>query len=303
MRAVIFGVTGFIGSHLARHLLDEGWEVVGVHRDWNPSTPAVRMGIYDEITVARGDIADSDFVNRVVNKYEPDRVFLLSAQAIVRRAGKYVLGTLRTNIIGAANVFEACLQHNVPVLFMSTDKVYGNRVNAKETDPLMPVDVYGISKACADQLAQDYIDRGLEVCITRSCNVYGYDLNPRIVPNVIRQCLQDEQPEIFKANMHNTRQYIYIDDLISAFMLLVSKKRTVGVWNVGTNDVLTQEEVVKTICKFFNVEPVYVEGEPIREISSQSVDWSKIRALGFEPEYSFEGGVDKTIKMFREYGW
>jgi len=301
MRALIFGCTGFVGSHLSKHLLEKGWEVVGVHRDWNPNTPIVKMQLYDKIAIARGDVSEQSFVRRVISKYEPDLVFLLSAQAIVKRAVKSLEETIRTNVIGATNVFETCLQYDLPVLFMSTDKVYGNRMNAREDDLLNPVDPYSISKACADLLAQDYIERGLDCCVVRSCNIFGYDLNPRIIPNEIRRCLRGEQPVIYEASKDHMRQYIYIDDFISAILLLVEKRRTVGVWNVGTDDIKNQEEVVKTICSFFDITPRYVEGNPAREIARQSVDWSRIRNLGFKPIYSFEEGIKETIEDFRRY--
>lgn len=303
MKVLIFGVSGFIGAHLAKFLTEKGYEVYGVCRSWNPHGVFVKMGVHTDVAVMRGDILNSHFVNEVVNYVQPDVVFHLAAQSDVRKAIKDPITTHNINVIGTAKVLEACLKNHVGhVIVYTSDKVYGNRVNAKETDPLSPVEPYGMSKVAQDYLCQSYMDR-IPITIIRMANGYGYDHNKRIVPNVIRQCLRGETPKIFKETKDNLRQYIYIKDVCRALELIVDRHAT-GIFNLGTNDVLTQEEVVKTICSFFNVKPEYVSVPEMytMEISRQSVDWSKIRALGFKPIYSFEEGIKDTIDYFGRYG-
>jgi len=301
---LVFGVSGFIGSHLAKYLVEKGCEVYGVCRHWNPYSVFAKMGVDKEVAVMRGDILDFSFVRGAVNYVQPDAVVHLAAQAHVRKAIQDPVTTHKINVLGTLNVLEACSTNGIDYLvYFSTDKVYGNRVDAKETDPLDPTEPYATSKVCADYLAQKYLDR-ISLAICRPSNIYGYDHNSRIVPNVIRQCLRGERPKIFKETKDHVRQYIYVKDLCRAIDLLIEKRAT-GIYNIGTDDVLTQEEVVKTICKFFDIEPEYVSTPELhkQEITRQSVNWDKIKSLGFEPKYRFGDGVKETIEYFKKYGW
>jgi nucleoside-diphosphate-sugar epimerase len=303
-KILIFGVSGFIGSHLAKELSSKDYEVYGTYRHWNPHSVFVRMRVHKEIATLQGDITDYNFVREAINYTQPDVVIHLAAQAHVRKAQQDPITTYRTNILGTLNILEACKSQSVQyVVYFSTDKVYGNKINATEEDSLDLSEHYAASKVCSDLIAQKYQDV-LSLAIVRPCNIYGYDHNSRIVPNVIRQCLRGERPKIFKETRDHVRQYIYIKDLCQAIELLISKRVT-GIYNIGTDDILTQEEVVKTICKFFKTEPEYVSTPELhkQEIARQSIDWSKIRKLGFEPKYSFEKGVEETIKHFKEYGF
>jgi len=301
LRVLIFGVSGFVGSHLAEYFRSKA-EVFGTYRLWNPYSAFAKMGLHDEIGLIWSDITVYQSVKEAINYCQPDVVVHLAAQAHVRKAISDPRTTYLTNVIGTVNVLEACISEDMDyVVVFSTDKVYGNRVDAVETDPLVPTEPYSASKICADYIAQSYMDR-LKLAIVRPCNIYGFDTNSRIVPNVIRQCLRGERPKVFNETKHHTRQYIYVFDVCRAVDLLINSRAT-GIFNVGTDDILTQEEVVRTICNFFDIEPEYVSApEKYRkEIERQSVNWSKIRSIGFEPSYTFEEGIKETIEMFRRY--
>jgi len=131
--------------------------------------------------------------------------------------------------------------------------------------------------------------------------VYGYDLNSRIVPNTIRACLRGESPVIFEGE-ETIRQYIYVADACDAYHHLISHGIGPRVVNVGTDDVLSQVDVVLTILDvgFPALEPEYVTRPRVSEIQTQSVCPSE---FGWKPKYSFSEGIEETIDRFMRYGY
>ena len=305
MDILITGISGFVGTHLCDYFVSSGYNVYGTYRTYDPSKVFWKMGVYKKVSTLVGDLLDFNFTRNAITWSKPEVVIHLAAVAHVRVCNKDPVTTYNTNIIGTVNILEACRILEVPkVIVFSTDKVYGNRINAKEEDSLVSTDHYSSSKIAADYIARTYMDLyDMNIIVVRPCNIYGYDTGSRIIPNVIRKCILGRRPEIFRQTKDNKRQYIYIKDLARAVQLLLEKVDK-GVFNIGTNDVLSQEEVVKTICEFFKIDPVYVDTpkEYVREIREQSVDWSKIRSLGFRPKYSFARGIEETINYFKLYG-
>jgi len=304
MRVFVTGGSGFIGSHLVNELKREN-DVVALVRDI-PSpllTWAKWIGeALNGCTLVLGDILNTRLLRRVLAEYHVDRVYHLGAQALVSTALKDPFGTFQTNVLGTVNILETCRQVEVDkVLVMSTDKIYGNRMNAVETDPLVSTGIYETSKSCQDLVSQTFRDTyDMPIVIPRACNCYGFDLTPRIVSNTIRSCLSGEPPIIYK---HETsrRQYIYVLDLCSALNRLMEDDRALGIFNIATPDILTQDQVVTSILEFFpGLEPKYVEREPLMEIREQSMNYSN---FGWTPKYTFKEGIKETIERFRKWGW
>ena len=308
MNVFVTGATGFVGSHLCARLKKTN-KVVTLLRDFQPSPWKnwLKEALSGCVTV-RGDILDGKLIRRIIADYDIQEVYHLAASAIVKTALKDPVTTFETNVVGTANLLEACRQigDNITNVIMSTDKVYGdNKMDVSETEPLgTTIGIYEASKAAQDIVAQAYMDSyGLPIKIARCSNTYGYDLSPRIIPNTIRSCLRGDPPIIYEGQEETVRQYIYVEDVVSALTFLMNKASN-SVWNVGTNDVLTQEEVVKKICSFFPLTPRYLkQDKPLKEIQRQSVNWQKIRQLGWKPQHSFEEGIQKTIKKFEKFGF
>lgn len=299
MNIFVTGSTGFIGSHAINELKKEH-KIVILTRDvfWNKWLKEVCQGC----TRVNGDILNFRLLKRVLNQYEIDQVYHFAAHAVVKTAYRDPITCFSTNVMGTVNILEACREVDVDkILVMSTDKIYGNKMEAETTSPLVPTEPYGTSKVCQDMIAQTFLKTyGMHILVPRACNAYGYDLSNRIVPNTIRACLKGENPIIFEGE-ETKRQYIYVMDLCEAIVHLMKHASYKGVYNIATDDVLTQEEVVKTICQFFPVSPRYVEREkPLREIKSQSMVCS---GFGWKPQYSFKEGIEETIEQFRKYGW
>ena len=304
------GVTGFVGSHLARRLAEEGAVVVGLAHDSKPYSLFNLFGLDRKVSIVWGDLSNFSF-ERVLAKYEIEYVFHLAAQAIVRHAYLSPLSTFYSNIIGTCNLLEACrkIGNIKAILVPSTDKVYGEargRIPLKEDYTLEALGMYESSKACADLITRAYhTTYGIPVTVSRACNIFGLDLNPRIIPNTIIKCLKGIQPVIFK-RIESSREYIYIDDVLDAYLLLIEKiDLTKGKpYNVGTGFVLTQEDIVlKIISHFKDLQPKYEEPPPHmeKEIQEELLSSERISRIGWSPKVSIDHGLSKTIDDFNKY--
>lgn len=301
MTVLITGAAGFIGSHLARHLVKRGEKVVSLVHDWPIMNEWFKESLEPTIRV-RGDIRNISFLKRVLNQYEVSKVFHLAAQSIVKSAWKDPVNTFDVNVMGTVKLLEACRQLDVDrVLVQATDKVYGNEMDAEVTSRLKPTEPYGSSKVCVDLIAQTFAKTyNMRVPICRCCNVYGYDWNNRIIPNTIKACLRNERPVIFKGD-YSKRQYIHVHDAVRALEAIINT--TASIINIGTEDVLTQEEVVLKILAFFPpLKPRYVEKPLLKEIKNQSLRVN-IDPSAWKPRISFDQGIRKTIAAYRMYGF
>jgi len=293
---LVTGASGFIGSHLCA-ALKKDHVVVALVRDLLPlkwTTDALSGCI-----LVRGDIRDLPLLKRVLSQYGVDWVFHLASQAIVRVATSNPFETFETNILGTVNVLEACRQLNVlKLLIQSTDKVYGNTLDATELSPLKAEDPYGASKIAMDVIAQSYMKTyGMSIVIPRSCNVFGLDYASRIIPNTVRSCLRGEPPVIYEGERDSARQYIYVDDEVETLIHLM--KVLDGVVNIPGH-FKTQEEVVQEVLKHFpDLWPQYVLRPFPQEILRQSMRTEK---LGFFRVFvSFQEGIRLTIEQFKQY--
>jgi len=298
---LVTGATGFIGSHLANKLQKDN-NILLLGRDQPPSAWTNWLSTaLNHCASARGDILDQNLIRRLLAEYNIEQVYHLAAQAIVSSALKDPLGTFQTNITGTINVLEACRQIEVEkVLVLSTDKVYGNRLKASEGDPLVSTGIYETSKSCADLIAQSYIyTYDMSIVIPRSCNAFGYDLSPRIIPNTVRSCLKGEPPIVYEGE-ETLRQYIYVEDLCDALIHLMKHQPYRGIYNLATQDLLTQKQVVLEVCKYFPMSPRFIKRDkPITEIKSNSMICSD---FGWKPKHTFSQAIQETIKKFKQYG-
>ena len=307
MNIFVTGGTGFIGSHLVNRLKREN-HVIILMRDLSSGMWGkwLNEALVGGCTIIQGDLSNQSLLRRILAEYNIEQVYHLASQAIVSIAIKDPVGTFQTNVMGTINLLDACRQVEKvqKILVMSTDKVYADSINAHEKDPLIYSGIYETSKVCQDHIAQAYcITYNMHIQVARACNCFGYDLNNRIIPNTVRSCLKGEPPIIYEGEK-TQRQYIFIDDLVSALHFLMVTGHTDLVFNIGTDDILSQEEVVKRICLNFPLSPRRVKREkPLMEIYSQSVDWSNLKKLGWKPKFKFDDAIRETIKRFQTYGF
>lgn len=299
---MVTGASGFVGTHVVKYLREHDLKVIAVLHDDVVWTKWLQESLADTVRV-RGDVRDTQFIMRVLNQYGVTEVVHLAGQTIVKRAYKDPVNTYSINIMGTISVLEACRQLQVPKIIMqSTDKVYGNCMNATTECLLKPTEPYGTSKICADLIAQTYKETyGMQVVVTRPSNIFGYDpYNDRVVPNTIKACLSGKSPAIFR-NDESKRQYVYIDDVAEIlFHLVTMEDMEETIVNIASPTVLSQAEVVNSILQFFpHIKSTLKDKPALKEIHSQSMGLY----MHVESPTEFTEGIRRTIEQFKYYGF
>lgn len=312
---LITGATGMVGSWLVKELLKRESMVVALVRDIDYQTEFYRSGDYLQTAIVNGSLEDFSTIDRAINEYEIDTVFHLGAQTIVGAAYREPLQTFESNIRGTYHVLEACRRHRDTVeriVIASSDKAYGiaDKLPYTEDMPLKGCHPYDASKSCADLLAQTYSHTyNMPIAIVRCGNIYGGgDLNwSRIVPGTIRSLLNNQRP-VIRSNGKYIRDYIYIKDVVDAYINLaesITKKNISGeAFNFSTESRMTVIEIVNEIRSITGKE----ELEPqilnlnLKEISEQSLSAGKAhKILGWYPKYDLKKGLSETVDWYRKY--
>ena len=249
-RVLITGHTGFKGSWLAAWLAQMEAEVTGFSQD--PATTPNHWDLLQlPIVDLRGDVRDLSAIGEAVHTSRPEIVFHLSAQPLVRRSYQDPLETWSTNVMGTANVLEACRKAKdlAAVVVVTTDKVYANKEYAqgyREDDRLGGHDPYSASKAACELVVDSYRkaffggDFAPLIATARAGNVIGGGdwSNDRLIPDVVRALACGQSLEVRSPNA--TRPWQHVLECTSAYLLLgehlLSGKRAIAqAWNFGPN--------------------------------------------------------------------
>jgi CDP-glucose 4,6-dehydratase len=310
----VTGATGLVGGWVVRRLLDRGADVVCLVRDWIPRSEVVAERLIDRVRVVRGDVRHQQVMERALGEYEIATVLHLAAQTTVQVANRNPVSTLDTNIRGTWALLEACRRTPTvqQIVIASSDKAYGDQdvLPYKEDAPVMGRHPYDVSKSCADLLSQMYAKSyDLPVAITRCGNFFGGgDLNwNRLVPGTIRSVVRGERP-IIRSDGLFTRDYLYVDDGASAYLLLAEEmaKRPElrgEVFNFSYEIRMTVLELVTKILQTMGstLQPD-VRNEASNEIRDQYLDATKARtALGWTPRFKVDEGLRATVDWYKEY--
>lgn len=263
---LVTGHTGFKGSWLCVMLEMAGAKVVGYALP--PEKDAVLFdcsGAAARMVSVEGDIRDRAHLQEVFHTYQPQVVFHLAAQPIVRTSYEQPVYTYETNVMGAVNLLE-CVR-NTPgvqsVLNVTTDKVYENKEwewGYRENDPLDGFDPYSNSKSCSELVTHSYKksfldEKGIAVSTARAGNVIGGGdfSRDRIIPDCVRSALQGE--EIIIRNPYSIRPFQYVLEPLAAYMQIAAvqamEHEKAGYYNVGPeeSDCVTVGTLASLFCK------------------------------------------------------
>lgn len=299
---LITGINGFVGSALAIDQLARGNRVHGIVRDTNHKT---REDVLSRCTVVRGDIRDQRMIDDTVSKYDIDTVFHLAANSIVQHGVKDPVNNYEVNVMGTVKVLDSVRRINpeAKVVVASSDKAYGDHevMPYVEDMKLNPGCPYSTSKSCTDMVSQSFaLTYGLNVNTVRCSNIYGPgDMNlSRLIPNSILRCLRGEKPMIYSGVAGYRREFIYVDDVCAAYNLVASSGEPGEIYNIGINSFHTIEEVVRMISDIMGDVGVEVVEKSFPEIRFQWMDGSKLAALGWDAEVSFEEGLRRCVEWY-----
>lgn len=314
-RVLVTGATGIVGSWLVKSLLEKGAFVVALVRDWNPQSELIRSGDVKRTTVVSGELENYQVLERAISENEIDTVFHLAAQPLVGMALRSPLPTFEANIRGSYHVLEACRIHKnlvKRIVVASSDKAYGDVDALPYTEEMPPLGrfPYDVSKSCTDLLARSYSRTyDLSLTIARCGNIYGGgDLNwSRIVPGTIRSLLKQERP-IVRSDGKFTRDYIFVQDVVQAYLTLAFHSQKEGIrgeaFNFSGERPWTVLDIIQCIQKLMGcdqIEPIILN-QANAEIRDQYLDSSKAKQiLQWAPLYSLEKGLAETIAWYKVF--
>lgn len=323
-RVFVTGHTGFKGSWICKVLIQAGAIVTGYSLE-PPTTPSLYeiIQIGEQINSNIGDIRDYKHLKEVFDMAQPEIVFHLAAQPLVRESYKNPLYTYETNVMGSANLLE-CVRQNMmttksvkSVLNVTTDKVYENKEwewGYRENDPLDGYDPYSNSKSCSELVTHSYnksffIKKDGEIILpistARAGNVIGGGdfATDRIIPDCVRAAINKE--DIIVRNPYSTRPYQHVLEPLYAYLMIAAKQyediKYAGYYNVGPDDTdcFQTGALVELFVHKWGEDLKWVDkydGGP-HEANFLKLDCSKLKSrFGWQPHWNLEQAIEAVIE-------
>jgi len=320
----ITGINGFIGSNLAKYLINSGANVYGLVRNEDNRTLIHYENIVKGITIIEGEVTNLKLIKRIIAEGSIQYCFHLAAQVEVGVALNYPYSTWETNIRGTYTLLEAFRESHVQIksiIIASSDKAYGSYPEKdlpyQEHYALKASYPYDTSKACADMIAQTYAKNnyGLPIIITRFANIYGPgQLNfSAIIPDCIRSALGYSK-FLPRTNGTNVRDFLFVEDVIVLYLLVaksLSQNQSLSgeIFNAGTNEPVLIRELIKIIYKLLNnleqykeIEKLFLEKCSPHEIENQRMNYEKVnKFFNWKPKTDLYTGLKSSIVWYRKF--
>ena len=296
---VVTGGAGFIGSHIAWELVKDNDVIVidnlhtGKEENVPPGTKLVKADIRDYGAIA-------DLVKQA------DYVFHEAAQVSVVESVRDPVFTEEVNVLGTINILKALLEGHGKLIFASSAAVYGDNPNLplKETERPKPLSPYGVTKATGEEYLRVFHELyGLPVVALRYFNVFGPRQSANqyagVISIFINRALKNEPLVIF-SDGKQTRDFIYVKDVVKANLLVAESRRANGrVFNVATGKQTSILELAQKVIEITGANASIIFDKPRPgDIRHSLADISEIKKLGFEPEWSLEDGLRKTVEWY-----
>jgi UDP-glucose 4-epimerase len=298
---LVTGGAGFIGSHIVDKLVKLGYFVVvvddlscGKKRNINTKAKFYKIRLQEKK------------LKKVFRKYKFSYVFHLAAQKNVRTSVLDPIKDAQDNIIGSLNLLENCRKYKIKkIIFSSTGgAIYGEakKIPTPEGYQEFPISPYGVAKLAIEKYLHYYEQvHKMHYVSLRYANVFGPRQDPEgeagVVAIFISKLLNDKHP-IINGNGKQTRDYIYVDDVVNANMLAM-KKNVIGIYNIGTAKETNVNQLFKKITGLMKFKAVQIHGPAlVGEQMRSCLDIRKINKVGFKINYNLEQGLKETINWF-----
>lgn len=314
MKYLITGGAGFMGSNFIKHILKTQPDAAILNLD--KLTYAGNLDNLKEIennpryTFHKGDITSHEDVVKAFEQCEPDIVVNFAAETHVDRSIMDPSAFVMTDVIGTHTLLETAKKQGIKkYIQISTDEVYGHiegEGEFTEETPFAPRSPYSASKAGADHLVQSYFTTyGLPTIVTHSCNVYGYNQHPeKFMPLFITNLLEGKKVPLY-GDGQQVREYIFIDDYCRALAHIIQHGAIGDAYNISAGHSMKNKDVALLILRALDKDEsslVHVNDRPGHDIK-YIVNADKLKALGWQPQMSFEDGLQKTIDWYKNNDW
>lgn len=317
---LVTGGAGFIGSNYVYYMLEKhpDYRIVCIDKLTYAGNLATLKGAIENenFRFVKADITDREAVYSLFEEESFTAVVNFAAESHVDRSIEEPEVFLKTNILGTQVLLDACRKYgNIRYHQVSTDEVYGDLPLDRpdlfftEDTPIHTSSPYSASKASADLLVMAYYRTyGLPVTVSRCSNNYGpYHFPEKLIPLMIINALNKKELPVYGEGL-NVRDWLYVKDHCKAIDMIVEKGRIGEVYNIGGHNERTNIDVVKTIIRILGRDESlikYVKDRPGHDLR-YAIDPTKIKnELGWEPETSFEEGIQLTVKWYlaNRYWW
>ncbi|MGP1489484.1 MAG: GDP-mannose 4,6-dehydratase [Treponema sp.] len=306
MKALIAGGAGFIGSHLADYLLNEGNEVVCIDNFFI----GTRQNILHLLTnphyvFYQYDLNNMELLHQVFNKEKPDYVFHLAANSDIQASAQNPIIEYQNTYSTTFNLLEAMRLHNVKKMFFaSTSAVYGNKdaLLNEETALLAPISYYGGAKLGSEGLLSAYAYMNdMDVLIFRFPNVIGPRLTHGVIFDFIKRLKKDSSKLLILGDGTQTKPYLYVFDLIEAIMKFKNIGKGVTLYNVGVDTATSVTRIAEIVCQKIGASNVSFEytggkGGWKGDVPKFQYDLSKIHTAGWTAKYTSDEAVALTVE-------
>jgi len=325
-KVLITGDTGFKGSWMSLILSEAGAKIQG----FSDSKFNQNIQLYNSLQLEAvsntidADIRDKQTVKKIFSKFQPDIVFHLAAQPLVRDSYIDPVTTYEVNVMGTINVLEAIRESKSikSAVMITTDKCYENSEwvwGYRENDPLGGHDPYSSSKACAEVLIKSYqksffneINSSPGVSSVRAGNVIGGGdfSKDRLIPDIYRSI--SKKSEIVLRNPLATRPWQHVLEPTSGYILVAEQLYNKGSadndsWNFGPHisDIRSVKEIVELFCSAWGIKPAincHTNSIEPHEAKSLSLDISKAcLSLNWSPKWNVERAIEETSRWYKSY--
>lgn len=310
MKALVTGGCGFIGSHVVRRLLSDGWHVTNLDALTYAANPANvgDLATNPGYTFVEGDICDPVLVRALA--CDADLILNLAAETHVDRSLLDPGGFVRTDVEGVVCLLEAARANpGVHLVHMSTDEVFGSLpapLQATEGHPFAPSSPYSASKAAAELQLRAYAETyDMPVTVLRSCNVYGPNQHiEKFIPLFTTRALAGESLPLYGDGLQE-REWLHVEDFVAALgFVLAALPGSAGVhaFHIGSGERLPNRDVAARICQLTErphslITPVLDRPGHDRRYA---LDCARLRSMGWSPSVPFDDGLARTVRWYTE---
>ena len=319
-KAFITGIGGQDGSYLAEYLLDLGYEVHGIIR--RNSTPEHQQSRLDDIRnnpnlhISYGDLLDISGIERLLSEIKPDEIYNLAAQSHVRISFEIPQFTTQVNALGVVNVLEA-MKNNCPnakFYQASSSEMFGSAVDEdgfqRETTKMNPVSPYGCAKVFGYNIVRNY--RNAYKLHLSNGILFNHE-SPRrgsnfVTNKVVKAAVRISlglQDKLELGNLDAYRDWGHSKDYIKAMHLILQQSEP-GDWVVATGETRSVRDMCEYVFKKLNLnyEDYITQNQKFlrpEELKYLKGDSTRMRELGWKPEYTFESMMDEMVEFWVDY--
>ncbi len=315
MKILVTGTAGFIGFHLAKRLLDEGNEVVGVDNFndyYDVSLKEDRNKVleeYDSFKLYRGDLSELDELKKVFEENKFDKVCNLAAQAGVRYSIENPYAYVDSNLVGFVNIINLTKDNDIKdFIYASSSSVYGNGEKypcSEDDDVSKPISLYAASKRTNELIAYTYHHLfGLRTVGLRFFTVYGPWGRPDMaIYKFAKKMMNDEEIPVYNYGKDLKRDFTYVDDIVDGICRAIDSELEYEIFNLGKGDPDELGKMIALIEEYMGIEAKknLLPMQPGDVMVTYSDTSKAKKMLGYDPKTTLEEGMEKFVEWFKGY--